>query len=283
MKSLFRPTVERACPLLAAAAIALSGSAAVAQAPATNRIGFSAGITHLAHQDVVHTPFIHRSVSPASGEVFFRHAGSWWHFAEVAYSALDSRLTEPYPIRYDDHSHGSLPHIYVLVDATYGVGKSIRPADDRYEAIGLALKLDLQAADYNYGLEYNFGYFMGAGLDAWYGREFMPASRHRVAGRAMAPLVSWVARSPYLVNDDQFIENIAADGRLATAFALFADGELASWDRIQRLDLTLDYGYSLSRRVEVGASYRFAYLRSSDPRPLTSLQNKLGLSTSYQF
>jgi hypothetical protein len=283
MKSLRSLSREAACVLLLCAAFVLPAGPASAQTPTTNRVGFTAGFTHLAHQDVIHSPFIHRSVSPVSVEAFYRRTGSLRQFAGLRYSAVDSRLTAPYPIEHHDHFHGSLPHVYLLVDATYGAGRSIRPADEGHEAVGLALQLDLQATDYNYGLEYNFGYFLSTGLNAWYERELTPSPRHRVTGRAMAPIVSWVARSPYLVNDDRFIENIANDGRLATALALAADGELASWDRLQRLNLSLGYGYAVSPRVEVGASYRFTYLRARDPRPLTSMQNDLGFSTSYRF
>jgi hypothetical protein len=283
MSHLHRYTFTRVSLLLAAATIGTSGADLAAQVGTANRIGVSTGITHLAHQDLIHTPFVHGALSPVSFAVFYHRDGARRHFAEVRYSALDSRLTEPYPIIYEDHWHGSLPHIYVLLDGLYGLGVNLPAAENHGAALGAAFKLDLQAADYNYGLEYNFGYFLSAGLNAWYQQELRLSPKHRVSGRAMAPLVSWVARSPYLVNDDQFIENIASESRLGAARAFLADGELASWDRLQRLDLSLDYEYAVTSRVDLGASYRFAYLHSRDPRPLTSLQNSLGLITSYRF
>jgi hypothetical protein len=262
----------------------LSGDAGIvmAQDSHESRIIIAAGASHMSHQDLTHTPLVHGGTTPRSLGIRFERLGRWQHFLAANVSTVESRRGEPYPMLFDDHGHDTAPHAYVFFDASYGIGRRV-PARTGSAALGAAARLDLHATDYSYGVETNFGYFINPSLDLWYRHEIELGSRHRVSARAQAPLVSWVARSPYMVNDDRFIENIASNDPLRIALAFLADGELAGWSRTQRLDLGLDYHYLLSQRLGLGASYRFAFLRDSEPRPLTSVRSSVYLTTSIRF
>jgi hypothetical protein len=259
-----------------------AAGAAAAQDGHGRRITLAAGALYVAHQDLSHTPLVHGGMTPFSLELRFERLGRWQHFLAANVSTVESRRGDAYPILFDDHGHYTHPHAYVFFDASYGIGRRI-PARGGSAALGAAARLDLHATDYSYGVEKNFGYFISPSLDLWYRHEIEFGSRHRASARVQAPLVAWVARSPYMVNDDQFIENIASNAPLRIAFALLADGELAGWDRMQRIDLGLDYHYRLSRRLGVGASYRLAFLRDEEPRPLTSVRSSVDLTTSFRF
>jgi hypothetical protein len=52
---------------------------------------------------------------------------------------------------------------------------------------------------------------------------------------------------------------------------------------MQRLDLGLDYHYLLGRRLGVGASYRFAFLRDEQPRPLNDSHVSLSAPNQQVF
>jgi hypothetical protein len=262
----------------------LSGGAGVvmAQESYASRITIAAGASHVSHQDLTHTPLVHGGTTPRAPGIRFERIGRWQHFVEASVTSVASRRREPFPVLHGDHGHDTAPHAYVFADASYGVGRRV-PAPAGSAAVGAAARLDLHVTDYSYGVEKNFGYFISPSLDVWYRHEIELGSRQRVSARAQAPLVSWVARSPYMVNDDRFIENIASNDPLRIALAFLADGELAGWSRTQRLDLGLDYHYLLSRRLGVGASYRFAFLRDSEPRPLTSVRSSVDLTTSIRF
>jgi hypothetical protein len=264
-------------------AVLIMPCVALTQEPPKNRMTIAAGMTHLVYQDLIHTPFVHGGVSARSLNVGYERSGQWVQFAAGGYHSLTSRLTEPYPILHRGHAHENPPHHYHLVDFVYGLGRRLF-LDDRQEgALGTALRLDFHATDYNYGFEPNFGYFISPSLNLWYRHELGLSAKGRLSGSVTAPLVSWVARSPYLVNDDQFIENIRSGKPLSIVAAFLADGELTGWDRLQRLDVSLEYHHPLFRRMEAGVSYRFGVLRHSEPRPLTMIRNSLDLTTSIRF
>jgi hypothetical protein len=262
----------------------LSGRAGIvtAQDRHERRITIAAGASHVSHQDLTHTPLIHAGTTPRSFGLRFERLGGWEHFVAASLSSVESRRGGRYPVLHGDHQHDTDPHAYVFADASFGVGRQV-PVPAGSAVLGAAARMDLHATEYSYGLEKNFGYFISPSLDLWYRHDIEFGSRHRVSARAQAPLVSWVARSPYMVNDDRFIENIASNDPLRIALAFLADGELAGWSRMQRLDLGLEYHYLLSRRLGVGASYRFAFLHDSEPRLLTSVRSSVDLTTSIRF
>jgi hypothetical protein len=259
-----------------------AAAAATAQDSHARRITLAAGASYVAHQDLSHTPLVHGGTTPVSLGIRFDRPGRWQHFLAANVSTVESRRGDSYPILFDDHGHDTHPHAFVFFDASYGIGRRI-PARAGSAVLGAAARLDLYATDYSYGLETNFGYYISPSLDLWYRHEIELGSRHRASARAQAPVVAWVARSPYMVNDDRFIENIASSNPLRIALAFLADGELAAWNRMQRLDLGFDYHYLLSRRLEVGAAYRFAFLRDEEPRTLTSVRSSVDLTTSIRF
>jgi hypothetical protein len=258
-------------------------SGAVAQEEPRHRMTIAAGATHLSHQDLIHTPFVHGGVSPLSLSIRYERAGPWVQLAEGGYHTLTSRLTEPFPILHRGHEHDNPPHRFQVIDGGYGLGRRLPAGASRSAALGAAVRVDLQATDYNYGFEPNFGYFISPSLNLWYRHELDLSAGRRLSGRAMAPLVAWVARSPYMVNDDQFIENIESGRPLTILAAFLADGELTGWDRLQRLDVSLDYHHPVLRRLDAGVSYRFGVLRHTRPRPLTTVRNSIDLTTSIRF
>lgn len=247
-------------------------------------LAFSWGAMQLAHQDLVHTPFVHGGTSPISFALSYDHAGTrWTHFAEGRYGALASRLGEPYEISHGDHGHDDPPHGFLLFEAAYGVGRTVASGVRHSAAAGASLRVDLQAVFYRYGVHDNFGYFFSPGLNVWYGRFHRLGASHALKGRVEAPVVSWLARSPYMVNDDRFIENIASNDPLTTALAMLAGGEPVTWNRLQRIYAVLEYEYAVSTRIGLGASYRFTFTRSSEPRPLISYQSNLNLTAAVRL
>jgi hypothetical protein len=259
-----------------------AGAAAAQDGGGGRRLTVAAGASRVAHQDLTHTPLVHGGTAPLSLGVRFERLGRWRHFVAANVSAVDSRRVDPYPVLFDDHAHDTGSHAFVFFDASYGVGPRI-PVPAGSAALGAAVRLDLHATDYTYGMEKNFGYFISPSLDLWYRHEVELGPRHRASARAQAPLVAWVARSPYMVNDDRFIENIASNDPLRIALAFLADGEPAGWNRMQRLDVGLDYDVALTRRLDVGASYGLAFLRDREPRPLTSIRSSVALTASFRL
>jgi len=74
--------------------------------------------------------------------------------------------------------------------------------------------------------------------------------------------ISWLARSPYLVNDDEFIENTSSHSGFKTFTSFIGDGKLVSWNSWQSFDLEIKYLSHLNKKWQLGAAYLFEFIHS---------------------
>lgn len=105
----------------------------------------------------------------------------------------------------------------------------------------------------------------------------------RLRASLSLPLISWVARSPYLLNDDEFIQNISSHSGFSTFFAYLGDGSLRTFNSLQRATLGLQATMPLSERWSLSADYRLDFLHLSKPAPLFSYFHTLHLVAGFQF
>jgi hypothetical protein len=143
---------------------------------------------------------------------------------------------------------------------------------------------DIQVLNYTYGRTGPyFGYFASFGLGVFGNIGYQFNSANRLKAELRLPVVAWIARSPYLVNDDEFIENTASHNSFKTFLAFIEDGELASWNKWQKAGLLLQYHHRFTSSIAVGAGYRFSVLHYAEARNLLSIENILTLNLNYHF
>ncbi|MCK7488342.1 MAG: hypothetical protein MZU97_24735 [Bacillus subtilis] len=105
-----------------------------------------------------------------------------------------------------------------------------------------------------------------------------------LAATLQLPLIAWLARSPYLVNDDEFIENISSHSGLKNLYGFYRGWRNGSpGTKCKRLTLELKYEYSLNERWGLSAAFQFDFVHVSQPRNLLSFRNSLDFSACYKF
>ncbi len=232
-------------------------------------------------QDLTFSPFIHQDGSPLNLGLTYTRAGQLYQFADLSLASFDPILVPSYT--YDDDEQ-TLPHAFLLVNLTYALGKTLPSSRPDYAlTIGGFVESDIQPSTYNYAGWSNFGYLASFNLGAWIQSAWTFDTRHHVAGRLMIPLLSWMCRSPYLVNDDEYIENTASHNGVKTFFAYVGDGSLQTLNRMQQLAFLLDYGYDISGRWRIGAAYEARYMFVAKPNHFRSYRNTLFICGSYAF
>ncbi len=238
----------------------------------------SVGPSFLTRQDLVFSPFIHSDFSLLNGGLEYQKSKRGHQFFRLNYAGFETGLQTPYDYVLDDTFGTSYPHDFTFVQIAYGHGFSIGKRDTLQPTLGFSLQMDVQAMTYQYGLFSFFGYYSTTALNIWYRQTLPLGTKSRLIGMVEVPIVSWLTRSPYLVNDDEFIENTYSHKGVETFFKYLEDGHIATWDEIQRLDLGLQYQYDLSRKWILGAAYKFSFIHASKPRDLYSIQNNFNLT-----
>lgn len=243
----------------------------------------SLGAGQLSRQHLVFSPFLHQDISFLNLGLSYSRQADFYQQYRLTVANFSSMVAEPFIFREYDEVQTANPHSFTFVNLDYILGKALKRGQTSGFTVGGLFSAKIQANNYVYGRFSNFGYFSTFGLGVFGKYDYMPGMRNKFSFTARVPLVSWLAQSPYLVNDDEYIENTYSHSGITTFFNFIADGEAATWNRLQYLDLEARYQYRLSDRWALGAAYTFEFIHSSEPRPLWSFRNGLMFSTSYQF
>ncbi|HZV44401.1 MAG TPA: hypothetical protein VFF90_07980, partial [Saprospiraceae bacterium] len=120
-------------------------------------------------------------------------------------------------------------------------------------------------------------------LGLWAEYQYHITPKSKLTGKVLFPLVSQVARSPYLANDDEYIENNFDHNGVKTFFAFLGDGDLQTLNRIQQLEINLGYQHQLSDRWSIGGLYAFRFIHESKPLNFLSYRNTFYFNLAYSL
>lgn len=248
-----------------------------------NALSLHFGPAFIARQDLVFSPFIHGDFSFLNIGAGYTRKAKLFQKVNLRFANFNPMVAEPYEFAVHGENYTAYPHSLSLIDLDYQLGKRISENQRSVITAGGLYSTDIQALNYVYGRIGSFGYYSAFGLGIFGTYERPVSEKSHLAATLQLPLIAWLARSPYLVNDDEFIENISSHSGLKTFMAFIGDGEFVSWNKMQTLDLELKYEYSLNERWGLSAAFQFDFVHVSQPRNLLSFRNSLDFSACYKF
>lgn len=241
------------------------------------------GAGHLMRQDIIFSPFIHSDFSAAHVALEYERQRQWVQNIEVSFSAFNPTLTEG---TYFEHGEEKTlhPHSFSFISVYYGLGKQLTGNEKPAIKAGGFFNPDIQVLNYVYGRTGPyFGYVASFGLGIFATVDYQITPMNRLNAEIRLPVASWITRSPYLVNDDEFIENTSSHNTFKTFLAFIGDGKPASWNKWQQAEFTMQYHRRLLNKVSAGVGYGFYFLHHAEPRNLLSFENYFTLHVHYHF
>ncbi len=248
-----------------------------------NSLSLHWGPGYLTRQDLVFSPFIHNDFGFLNAGLDYTRFVRNFQELRISYSGYAPMLTEPYEFLVHGELQTAGPHLFTFIDLDYMLGKRITSSGGLHLTAGGLFTSDIQALNYVYGRLGYFGYYAAIGLGGFLRLDYLAGDRHGFGTALRVPFVSWAARSPYLVNDDEFIENTASHEGVRTFLDFLGDGEIATWDRLQYFDLNIYYVYRLNARWHLGAGYLLEFIHYTAARNLLSAENIISLSATIRF
>ena len=230
------------------------------------QLSIRVGPGNYSRQDQIFSPFVHHDWSFVNVGLNYRWGQYSDQFIDFEFGSYNPSLVPTYEYNDDDQTY---PHSFTLVNLTYALGKEIfnsYTGESNTRIItGGFFEADVEASTYNFAWLGTFGYLAPFSLGAWGEYQHNLGRRNSVSARLMLPLVSWVARSPYLASDDEFIENNYTHSGVDAFFNYLEDGELQTLNRIQQLEFNAGYKHSLSEKWSLGGLYEFRFMHSNKP------------------
>lgn len=248
-----------------------------------NELTLQLGLSGVARQDLIFSPFVHKNLTPIHIGLQFQRDAKFYHKAQLRFSQAKVKNHPIYTYYDDGQDFKTSPHYLTLVDINYNFGKNVLKEGKSKLIVGFDFHTDIQALNYVYGRFGSFGYHSTIGLGAFLNYNYKINDRHQIGSYVNLPIMYWFSRSPYLVNDDEFIENTYSHNGFKTFFSFIGDGKFVSLNRIQSLDWDIHYTYKISKRFDIGCSYLFEFIHASRDRELYSYRHSLFLNTSVKF
>lgn len=248
-----------------------------------NNLQLQIGIGHISRQDNVFSPFIHQDISPINLGVRYQREDKFYQNVNIRFALLYPYHTDAYQFFDNNEIKTTSPHGFTIVDLDYWIGKAIKETDNNSTKIGFSVNADVQALNYVYGRISSFGYYSSFGIGGFVYHNHKFNEKNHLSGYISLPVISWLARSPYLVNDDEFIENTSSHSGVKTFFAFIGDGKIATFNQLNIVDISATYTFVISSRWGLGFGYLFEFIHSNRPRNLLSYRNSIFLNTSFQF
>mgnify|MGYP003447009140 CR=1 FL=1 len=252
---------------------------------ASNKVSLQYGLHQLSRQDQLFSPMIYHDVSFQNIAALYANENSQrWHTAEIFYSGYEARWHDDYTdvTGAEEKVQTTAPTFITIVGVRYSYLKKIKVTEQGSWSVGGISDNQINAVDNVYGAFGTFGYLGQFSLSPMVRKQFIEG-KHEVLIDAFFPLLSWVSRSPYALNDDEYMKNNADHNGFKTVFRYIGDGNIQTVNRLQKFNLDAAYSYSLSDRWQLGGVYRMEFLRSSKPKPLIAVRNNFNLILSFEF
>lgn len=254
-------------------------------APAESTIYLAYGVGAFGRQDLVFSPMIHSGVGPLNVRFSYEGGARLRHAATLAYRSATSSILPPFAIedRLRQTTFNDAPHGFASVGVSYGLSAPRRAGDSTVIHLGARTSARIDVLNYVYGTVGHFGYHAVFALGPSVRISHSASALDRLGAEIRPTLLAWTTRSPYLVNDDEYIENTSSHSGVRTFFAFIADGHLESLGRLQDIELSVFYRRSLGDRWSLGASVDTRYLRATDPRIVVALDSVLTLEGGFRL
>ncbi len=240
------------------------------------------GPEYILRQDLIFSPLIHADLSLVNLALEFQRDAFYYQKLNVGFATFNPGIIVPFEFTEHEKIKTASPHYFTFLDLDYLIGKATSTNENPL-IVGLLFSADIQLLNYVYGRIGNFGYLSSIGLGGFIKKTLRISDKSSLMGSSQLPLISWLARSPYLVNDDEYIENLSSNSDLKSFMQFQNDGKLNTLNHLQILDLEVKYLYKFSHRWGIGAGYSFNYIHSVLPRNLLSFRNSIDLSVNLKF
>lgn len=254
---------------------------------AGNKFDLQYGIHIFARQDQLFSPMIYHDASPVNLSLGYSNKKEQrLHFAEAAFTYYNAAWHDQYNYQtgFDSiKTQTTLPSGFTVVTVRYAYLRDLNVVSFGSWWIGGITDNEINSIDNEYGPSATFGYFAHFSIAPIVNWQYQLADRHVFHASSWLPLVSWIARSPYAIQNEEYMINNQNHNGFKTFWNYLGDGNLHLINRYQQFNLNCDYQYSISGHWNIGAEYRFEFFHDSKPEPVISYQNFFNLKASFLF
>ena len=253
-----------------------------AQETKQNSFGMNLGMGNLQKQDLIFSPFVAQDWSPLNVLLEYEHNAKLKQEASIRFGQSFDFIGEPFSYYSRDIAYDKWPHSFTNLDLNYSLSKSFIRTTNLTVSAGGRVRNRFQISNFEFGHAGQFSYNLSSGIDALLSAEYQ-SGKHTFQSNLALPIFSFLARSPYTSQDDQYLKRIMVHGDLKIFWEHIKTEKLQSWGKSQMVDLDIRYKYAINEKWDIGITYLFSMNLHNSPVQYTSIENIVYLGTTLKF
>lgn len=253
---------------------------------ASNDLSIQYGLDLIHRQDLLFSPMVYHDLSFKNASLQYSNENiRRWHIASITFALYKARWHDDYEYLsgFEVTTYTTAPTSITLVGVRYCFLEKIKLTEHGSWSAGGLADNQINSVDNLYGGFGTFGYLGQFSLSPAARKQLLIGEKQELLLTVYFPLISWVSRSPYALNDDEYMHNNADHNGFKTLLRYIGDGKIQTVNRLQKLNLDVEYNYQWAKRWQVGGIYRMEYLRNTKPKTLTAFRNDLHLKITFKF
>lgn len=262
----------------------LSFTNSFAQDSTRNSIQLGWGMGNIMRQDLTVSPFIHSDWSAINVHANYARSKKLEQEIAIKFSLYSPKPTETFEFSsFYNGASSTIPHSFKMIDIDYSLGKKWKVKKNWSLAAGAKSRNFIYASEYYFGESGPSPMMISFGMDAWSLLHYQLNSSHYLRSTISIPVFSFVYRNPYLTENDSYHQMFYSHKGIKEFGNRIAAGEIRSWGSAQRVDLTIQYGYIINQRFDVGLRYYYSMNLNQQPTKFTQFENVFFLEGKIKF
>ncbi len=253
-----------------------------------NNIQLNYGIGFFMRQDMNVSPMIHNKFGAANLVFKYERENRIDQQVYLKFGFYNPHVDKEYEYNYfswenEPKGTSTIPHQFFVVDLNYSIGKQLLKSSKFKFTLGARFRNTFNLSFYDMGTGGQTIYYFNSGLDLWLRFKYLINEKHHFEANVGLPLFAYVARSPYMGQDSEYMEGIMSHNDMVILGEYLKRGSMQSWGKMQSFDLDLSYTYNFNKKWSIGASYWFALRRNTESTQLLQFDNTLYFIAKYNF
>lgn len=251
-----------------------------------NELSLRYGVQHQVRQDLLFSPLLYEGLAvPNLGLGFQRTNSNSIHQIGLTGSLYNMKSGKEFTYLdwFTLEEKEGLSSSFLNIRLNYAFLKKIWAMQKLTLWVGGNSANEIDAFFYEFGRFGTFGYTGIFSLNPTVQLNYGLFKEDQLLFQVETPVIAWVARSPFAVNDDEFIQNQSLHKTFPTLTRLMADGEIQTFNQLKTIQAQVGYKKRISSRFSLQGLYQFRYQYLKKPRSSESVQNNFQLLLNYKF
>lgn len=258
-----------------------------AQSATQRTLGITYGYQHYSRQDQLFSPLVYNGTAPLNLQLSYHvNAANSQQNAYLSFGMYNMSAHDAYDFTedFDEFKERTLyPSSFQMIRLGYGYARKFGKDQKLIYNAGLRLDGQIEAMFFEMGFASIFGYTTTFALAPSIGADYHFNRKTSLSGQLSVPVLGFVARSPYALNDDDYIERQSSHNNLSTIVNLIGDSELRSFGTYRQVDIGLHLQHQLARNTALRLGWQARWYEITEPKRVLALQNGFNAGVHFKL